>query len=241
MSFVPFDKRDGWIWLDGEFVPWGEAKVHVLIHALHYGSCVFEGERMYNGEIFKLTEHTERLFRSAQLLDFEIPYTVAEIDEACKQTAARNGLTDCYLRPVAWRVVSLVPIVLHGPHSVPVPISSGIFRRPCYRTGITQGMGQSAFARLRPLRAGARRGRMIRCRRLRQTRGGDNCYNGWGMWRWLEPVARPPERPEDRATCPIRCVSPSTAPPVLARAPSASGWLGGWVLSLWIPARCIAR
>jgi branched-chain amino acid aminotransferase len=103
MSLVPFDDRDGWIWLDGEFVPWREAKVHVLTHALHYASAVFEGERMYNGTIFELTSHTERLFKSAEILDFKIPFTVAEIDEACKQTCAKNGFTDCYLRPIAWR------------------------------------------------------------------------------------------------------------------------------------------
>jgi branched-chain amino acid aminotransferase len=103
MSLVPFDDRDGWIWLDGELVPWREAKVHVLTHALHYASCVFEGERMYDGEIFKLTEHNERLLRSAEILDFEIPYTVAQIDEACKATAAKNGFADCYVRPLAWR------------------------------------------------------------------------------------------------------------------------------------------
>jgi branched-chain amino acid aminotransferase len=103
MSLVPFDDRDGWLWLDGELIPWREAKVHVLTHALHYASCVFEGERMYDGEIFKLTEHTERLFRSAEILDFQIPFTVAQIDEACKQTAARNGLENCYVRPLAWR------------------------------------------------------------------------------------------------------------------------------------------
>jgi branched-chain amino acid aminotransferase len=103
MSFVPLDDRDGWIWVDGHFVPWREAKTHVLTHALHYGSSVFEGERMYGGEIFKLTEHTERLFKSAELLDFTIPYSVAEIDQACKDTCAKNGLTDCYIRPVAFR------------------------------------------------------------------------------------------------------------------------------------------
>ena len=103
MTIVPFDDRDGWIWLDGQFVPWREAKVHVLTHALHYASSVFEGERMYGGEIFELTEHTKRLFRSAEILDFQIPYTVAEIDAACKETCARNGLTDCYVRPIAWR------------------------------------------------------------------------------------------------------------------------------------------
>ncbi len=103
MSLVPYDDRDGWIWLDGQFTPWREAKVHVLTHALHYASAVFEGERMYGGEIFKLTEHTERLFRSAEILDFTIPYTVAQIDAACKETCARNDLTDCYVRPIAWR------------------------------------------------------------------------------------------------------------------------------------------
>jgi branched-chain amino acid aminotransferase len=103
MSLVPFDDRDGWIWLDGQFVPWRDAKVHVLTHALHYASAVFEGERMYNGKIFELTAHTERLFRSAEILDFKIPFTVAEIDEACKATCAKNGFTDCYIRPIAWR------------------------------------------------------------------------------------------------------------------------------------------
>nr|WP_313414312.1 branched-chain amino acid aminotransferase [Brevundimonas diminuta] len=102
MAFVPFDDRDGWIWFDGEFVPWREAKTHVLTHGLHYGSSVFEGERMYGGEIFKLTAHSQRLKRSAELLDFDIPYSVAEIDAACKETCEKNGLTDCYIRPVAY-------------------------------------------------------------------------------------------------------------------------------------------
>ena len=110
MSLVPFDDRDGWIWLDGEFVPWREAKVHVLTHALHYASAVFEGERMYGGEIFELTAHTERLFKSAEILDFKIPYTVSEIDEACKATCARNGLKDCYVRPIAWRGSEMIGV-----------------------------------------------------------------------------------------------------------------------------------
>jgi branched-chain amino acid aminotransferase len=103
MALVPFDDRDGWIWMDGEFVQWRDAKVHVLTHALHYASAVFEGERMYEGEIFKLTEHSERLVNSAKILDFEIPFSVAEIDQACKDTCAKNGLTEAYLRPIAWR------------------------------------------------------------------------------------------------------------------------------------------
>jgi branched-chain amino acid aminotransferase len=103
MALVPYDDRDGWIWLDGAFTPWREAKVHVLTHALHYASAVFEGERMYGGEIFHLSEHTRRLFRSAEILDYQIPYTLAEIETACKETCARNGLEDCYIRPIAWR------------------------------------------------------------------------------------------------------------------------------------------
>ena len=103
MALIPFDDRDGWIWLDGEFVQWREARVHVLTHALHYASSVFEGERMYDGEIFKLREHSERLIRSAEILDFKIPFSVEEIDAASKETCARNGLTDAYVRPVAWR------------------------------------------------------------------------------------------------------------------------------------------
>ena len=99
---VPFDQLDGEIWFNGEFLPWKDAKIHVLTHGLHYASSVFEGERAYGGEIFKLTPHSERLKRSAELLDFEIPYSVAEIDAICNETCAKNGLTDCYVRPVAF-------------------------------------------------------------------------------------------------------------------------------------------
>jgi branched-chain amino acid aminotransferase len=103
MSVIPFDQRDGWIWFDGQLVPWKDAKLHVLSHGLHYGSCVFEGERAYGGEIFKCTEHSERLRRSAELLDFAIPYTVAEIDAAKRLVLEKSGLKDAYVRPVAWR------------------------------------------------------------------------------------------------------------------------------------------
>jgi len=113
MALVPYDDRDGWIWFDGAFVPWRDAKVHVLTHGLHYASAVFEGERMYGGEIFKLTEHTTRLFRSAEILDFSIPFTVAQIDAACKETCARNGLSDCYIRPIAWRGSETIGVAAH--------------------------------------------------------------------------------------------------------------------------------
>ncbi len=98
-----FDDRDGWIWFDGELVPWRDAKVHVLTHALHYASSVFEGQRAYNGTIFKLREHTERLHNSASILGFEIPWTADEIDAACYEVLKANGWTDAYMRPVAWR------------------------------------------------------------------------------------------------------------------------------------------
>ena len=98
-----YDDRDGWIWLDGQLVPWREAEVHVLTHALHYASSVFEGQRAYGGEIFKLTEHSTRLRRSAELLGFEIPWTVEQIDEACREVLRANQLEDAYMRPLAWR------------------------------------------------------------------------------------------------------------------------------------------
>ncbi|MBD3667094.1 MAG: aminotransferase class IV, partial [Kangiella sp.] len=103
MTAVAFDDRDGLIWFNGEWVDWRDARVHVLTHGLHYGSCVFEGERMYSGSIFKLRQHTERLFYSAQTLGFKIPYTVEEIDQACIAACEKNGIVDGYIRPVAWR------------------------------------------------------------------------------------------------------------------------------------------
>lgn len=107
---APYHDRDGFIWLDGALVPWREAKVHVLTHALHYASSVFEGERAYGGEIFKLTEHSQRLIDSAGLLDFEIPWTLGQIDEACRMAVRANGLVDCYVRPVAWRGSELMGV-----------------------------------------------------------------------------------------------------------------------------------
>jgi branched-chain amino acid aminotransferase len=103
MAGNAFDDRDGWIWFDGEFTPWRDAKVHVLTHAIHYGSAVFEGERAYGGEIFKSAQHSQRLIDSGRILDFEIPYGVAEIDAAKAMVLSRNGFTDAYVRPVAWR------------------------------------------------------------------------------------------------------------------------------------------
>ena len=98
-----YDDRDGKIWLDGDFVDWRDANVHVLTHAMHYASSVFEGERAYNGKIFKSFEHSERFKKSANLIDFEIPYTVEEIEKAKYQSLQENGLTDAYVRAFAWR------------------------------------------------------------------------------------------------------------------------------------------
>ena len=103
MAGPTFDDRDGWIWFDGQFVAWRDAKVHVLTHGLHYASAVFEGERAYGGAIFKSTQHSERLKESARILDFEIPWSVAEIDAAKALVLAKNDFVDAYIRPIAWR------------------------------------------------------------------------------------------------------------------------------------------
>ena len=102
-TLAPYHDRDGFIWFDGKLVPWREANLHVLSHGLHYASAVFEGERAYGGEIFELTQHSQRLYDGAKTLDFTIPYSVAEIDQACRDTVKANKLTDCYVRPIAWR------------------------------------------------------------------------------------------------------------------------------------------
>jgi branched-chain amino acid aminotransferase len=98
-----FDNRDGWIWVDGSLVPWRDARLHVLSHGLHYASSVFEGERAYAGNIFRLRDHTDRLHNSARILGFEIPWTAQQIDEACVAVLEANRLTDAYVRPIAWR------------------------------------------------------------------------------------------------------------------------------------------
>ena len=103
MAPIPYDQRDGFIWMDGALVPWRDAKTHVLTHALHYGSGVFEGARLYDTEVFALTKHSERLHRSAKTLGFEIPYSVAELDQACRDVIKAQGLAEGYIRPIAFR------------------------------------------------------------------------------------------------------------------------------------------
>ena len=103
MENIPYDKRTGKIWLDGKLVDWQDAKLHVLTHGLHYASAVFEGERVYNGKIFKLTEHSERLVYSASRMGFKIPYSVSDIDKFCKEVVEVQKIENGYVRPIAWR------------------------------------------------------------------------------------------------------------------------------------------
>jgi branched-chain amino acid aminotransferase len=103
MAAPPFHDRDGWIWKDGEFVQHRDAKVHVLTHAMHYASAVFEGERAYDGVIFRGHDHSKRLIKSAKILGFELPVSAEEIDKAKSALIAKNGLADCYVRAIAWR------------------------------------------------------------------------------------------------------------------------------------------
>jgi len=102
-ALAGFDNRDGWIWLDGALTRWRDATLHILTHGLHYGSAVFEGQRAYGGEIFKLAEHSERLQESARLVGFELPWTSEAIDRACLEVLHANALSEAYLRPIAWR------------------------------------------------------------------------------------------------------------------------------------------
>ena len=110
MAALPFDQREGVIFMDGNLVPWKEAKLHVLTHGLHYASCVFEGERAYGGRIFKSSEHSQRFKASAELLDFQIPYSVGELDRIKQLVVDRNNFKDCYVRPLAWRGSEMMAI-----------------------------------------------------------------------------------------------------------------------------------
>jgi branched-chain amino acid aminotransferase len=100
---VPFDERSDLIWFDGKLIPTVDCKISLLTHALHYASAVFEGERAYGGEVFHSTKHSERLKNSAKILDFEIPYSVAEIDAAKRMVLEKNNQKNAYVRPIAWR------------------------------------------------------------------------------------------------------------------------------------------
>ena len=129
MTLVPFDDRDGWIWWNGSLVPWRDARPHVLSHGLHYASAVFEGERAYGGNIFRLRDHTDRLMGSARILGFDIPWTAEQIDAACRQVLAANRLTDGYLRPIAWLGSEMMGI---SPRGASVQLAIAAWAWPSY-------------------------------------------------------------------------------------------------------------
>ncbi len=141
MALVPFDDRDGFIWWDGALVPWRDAKLHVLTHGLHYASAVFEGERAYAGNIFRLRAHTDRLINSARILGFEIPYTAEQIDAACKETLRANNQTDAYVRPIAWRGSEMLAV---SAQHTKIHLAIATWEWPSYFTdkmaGISLGM-----------------------------------------------------------------------------------------------------
>jgi branched-chain amino acid aminotransferase, group I len=110
MEMIPYDKRSGKIWFNGQAVNWKDAQIHVLNHGLHYASCVFEGERVYDGEIFKLEEHTERLFYSAKRMGIKVPYSQSDINEACKNIVNIQKVKNGYVRPVIWRGSEMMAI-----------------------------------------------------------------------------------------------------------------------------------
>ena len=129
MSLLSLEDRDGVIWYNGTVRPWNDAKLHVLAHSLHYGSAVFEGERVYGGKVFKLTEHSERLVNSGKLLGMELPYTAAELDAATRQVVALNKLDSGYVRPIAWRGAEVIGVSSHG---TKVHVAIAAFPWPAY-------------------------------------------------------------------------------------------------------------
>lgn len=124
-----FDNRDGYIWFNGELVDWPDVKLHVLSHALHYASSIFEGERVYNKKIFKLEEHTERLFYSAERMDMKIPYTQEQVNEACKEIVEKNSIIDGYVRPISWRGAEMMGV---SAQSTKINLAIAVWEWPSY-------------------------------------------------------------------------------------------------------------
>lgn len=124
-----FDVLEGWIWYDGELVPWGDAQLHVLSHGLHFSSSVFEGMRVYSGRIFKLRQHIERLHRSAELCGYQLPYAIEELESACFEAVKAQDITDGYIRPIAWRgAQSMAPVA----HDCIVHVAVAAWKWPVY-------------------------------------------------------------------------------------------------------------
>lgn len=129
MSVIPFDDRDGSLWYDGKLMPWRDAKTHVLTHGLHYASCVFEGQRLYNGRIYKLEEHTKRLFKSAEILGMKIPYTEDEINRANYEAAEAQGIQDGYVRPVVFRGSEMMAV---SAQATKIHVAIAVWQWPSY-------------------------------------------------------------------------------------------------------------
>jgi branched-chain amino acid aminotransferase len=150
MALLPFDDRDGWLWLDGSLIPWRDAKLHVLSHGLHYASAVFEGERAYAGTIFRLRDHTNRLIASGRIMSFDIPWSAQEIDAASAAVLKANGLTDGYVRPIAWRGSEQLAVSATG---TSIHLAIGAWPWPSYfGTERMEGirMGQAEWKRPSP-------------------------------------------------------------------------------------------
>ncbi len=128
-DIIPFDQRDGSLWFDGALVPWRSARIHVLTHGLHYASCVFEGERLYDGRVYKLREHTARLFESARILGMRIPYTDDEIDRATLEAVAVQGFKDAYVRPVVFRGSEMMAVAAHN---TKIHVAIAVWQWPSY-------------------------------------------------------------------------------------------------------------
>ena len=126
---IPFDSRSGSLWYDGKLVPWTDAKTHVLTHGLHYGSCVFEGERIYGGTIYKLKEHTARLFKSAEVLGMKIPFTQDEINAACIEAAQAQNIKDGYVRPVVFRGSEMMAV---SAQNTKIHVAIAVWEWPSY-------------------------------------------------------------------------------------------------------------
>jgi branched-chain amino acid aminotransferase len=131
MAIVPFDDRDGVIWYDGRVVPWRDAKMHVLSHGLHYASCVFEGERVYERRIFKHKEHVARLFASAEILGFKIPYAPAEIERVCDDLVKAGNIVNGYVRPFAWRGSEMMAV---SAQATKIHVAAAVWEWPSYFT-----------------------------------------------------------------------------------------------------------
>ena len=129
MTIIPFDDRDGSLWYDGKLVPWRQAQTHVLTHGLHYASCVFEGERIYDGRIYKLAEHTTRLFESARILGMKIPFTEEEISNASCEAARVQDIRDGYVRPVVFRGSEMMAVAAHN---TKIHVAIAVWQWPSY-------------------------------------------------------------------------------------------------------------